>query len=60
MRYLPHTSEDIESMLKVAGRDSLNDLFDCIPESLKTKEGLDIPESLSEWELNAHMEDLAS
>jgi len=60
MRYLPHTREDIESMLEVTGLDSLDDLFNSIPDDLKTKEGIDIPESLSEWELNAHMEELAS
>ncbi|MBT4200770.1 aminomethyl-transferring glycine dehydrogenase subunit GcvPA [Desulfobacula sp.] len=60
MRYLPHTKEDIESMLKVAGQSCLDDLFNCIPDDLKTKDSLDIPESLSEWELNAHMEELAS
>ncbi len=60
MRYLPHTKEDIESMLKVAGQSSLNDLFNCIPDDLKIKDPLDIPESLSEWELNTHMEELAS
>ena len=60
MRYLPHTKEDIESMLKVAGQSCLDDLFNCIPDDLKTKDSLDIPESLSEWELNAHMEGLAS
>ena len=60
MRYLPHTNEDIESMLKVAGVSSLDDLFNSIPDHLKIKKGIDIPESLSEWELNAHMEDLAS
>jgi glycine dehydrogenase subunit 1 len=60
MRYLPHTTEDIESMLKITGQSCLDDLFDCIPDDLKTKEGIDIPESLSEWELNTHMEALAS
>lgn len=60
MRYLPHTKEDIESMLKVSGHSSLDNLFDSIPDDLKIKEGLDIPESLTEWELNAHMEELAS
>jgi len=60
MRYLPHTKEDIESMLTVAGESSLNDLFNCIPDNLKTKESIDIPKSMSEWELNAHMEELAS
>jgi len=60
MRYLPHTREDIESMLKVTGQKSLDDLFNCIPDDLKTTEGIDIPQSLSEWELNDHMEALAS
>lgn len=60
MRYLPHTQEDIESMLKVTGEKTLDDLFASIPDDLKTKESIDIPESLSEWELNAHMEMLAS
>ena len=60
MRYLPHTKEDIESMLKVTGEASLDDLFNCIPDDLKTKDSIDIPQSLSEWELNAHMEELAS
>ena len=60
MLYLPHTREDIESMLKVTGQKSLDDLFNCIPDDLKTTEGIDIPQSLSEWELNDHMEALAS
>jgi glycine dehydrogenase subunit 1 len=60
MRYLPHTKEDIESMLKVAGSSCLEELFNCIPDNLKTKNGIDIPESLTEWELNSHMEEIAS
>ena len=60
MRYLPHTKEDIESMLKVVGVSSIDDLFLSIPDDLKTKDGIDIPEGLSEWELNTHMEELAS
>jgi glycine dehydrogenase subunit 1 len=60
MRYLPHTSEDIQSMLQTAGLKSLDNLFDSIPEHLKTKDGMDLPDALSEWELNTHMEALAS
>ena len=60
MRYLPHTKEDIESMLKVTGHSNLDDLFDCISDDLKTTKSIDIPDSLSEWELNTHMEALAS
>ena len=60
MRYLPHTQEDLDSMLKVSGHKSLDELFASIPEQLKLKKDLDLPESLSEWELNSHMEDMAS
>ncbi|MEE4364778.1 MAG: aminomethyl-transferring glycine dehydrogenase subunit GcvPA [Desulfotignum sp.] len=60
MRYLPHTQEDIKEMLAVTGRASLDDLFDTIPDAVKTKTGLDLPDPLSEWDLNDHMEKLAS
>ena len=60
MRYLPHTQEDIDSMLAVSGHKSLDDLFSSIPAQLKTKIDLNLPESLSEWELNTHMEEMAS
>ncbi|MCG8634931.1 MAG: aminomethyl-transferring glycine dehydrogenase subunit GcvPA [Desulfobacterales bacterium] len=60
MRYLPHTQEDIDQMLAVSGHASLDDLFETIPDELKTKEGLNIPEAMSEWDLNAHMEEMAS
>jgi glycine dehydrogenase subunit 1 len=60
MRYLPHTKEDIESMLKVAGLSSLDELFDSIPDDLKTNDGINIPQGLSEWALDEHMEKLAS
>jgi len=59
MRYLPHTSEDIESMLDIIGHKTLDNLFDTIPENLRTKDGITLPDSLSEWDLNAHMEMLA-
>ena len=60
MRYLPHTREDIKEMLAVIGRTSLDDLFDTIPDSVKTKTGLNLPDPLNEWELNEHMEKMAS
>ena len=60
MRYLPHTKEDIEAMLAKTGHSSLDELFESIPEALKTKEAVNIPEALSEWELNSHMEELAA
>ncbi len=55
MRYLPHTQDDIDSMLKKIGKSSIDSIFDSIPDKLKTKEPLDLPEALTEWELDDHM-----
>ena len=52
MRYLPHTSEDITSMLQIVGVDHLDDLFRSIPEDCRCKDKLNLPEPVSEWELN--------
>lgn len=60
MRYLPHTQEDIQEMLAKAGKKSLDELFETIPDSLKTKGALDLPGPMSEWDLNTHMESMAS
>lgn len=59
MRYLPHTSEDIATMLERVGVDSLDDLFSVVPEVCRRRGPLNLPESLTEWELNDHMADLA-
>lgn len=60
MRYLPHTRQDIDQMLAVTGHTDLDQLFETIPDSAKTKTGLNLPEALSEWDLNNEMEELAS
>ncbi len=60
MRYLPHTSEDIASMLGAVGLKHLDDLFSTIPEDYRCKEVLNLPEPLTEWELNEHMTGLAN
>jgi glycine dehydrogenase subunit 1 len=59
MRYLPHTPEDIAAMLKAVGIDSLEGLFAHIPEDCRRREALNIPEPLTEWELNDHIDTLA-
>jgi len=59
MRYLPHTDEEISEMLKVAGADSLEDLFTQIPKECCRRLRLALPEAKTEWELNAHMDRLA-
>jgi glycine cleavage system P protein (glycine dehydrogenase) subunit 1 len=59
MRYLPHTPEDIGAMLEAVGIESLDGLFAHIPQDCRRKETLKIPEALTEWELNDHMDTLA-
>ena len=59
MRYLPHTQEDIRSMLDAIGVDGLDDLFASIPGDCRLKTPLDLPDPMSEWELNDHMDGLA-
>ena len=60
MRYLPHTQEDIDEMLKVVQAASLEDLFDTIPKDLCCRMPMDLPPAISEWELNDHMDTLAA
>ncbi len=59
MRYLPHTEQDIAEMLQVVGADSLDALFSTIPEACLRKNALNLPEPMTEWELNEHMAALA-
>jgi glycine dehydrogenase subunit 1 len=60
MRYLPHTPEDVAAMLQVVGADNLDDLFKSIPADCRRKDDLNLPEQLSEWDLNSHMSNLAA
>jgi hypothetical protein len=60
MRYLPHTQEDIQQMLQVVGATDLDALFSSIPDDCRRKEAMDLPEPLTEWELNGHMDCMAA
>ena len=60
MRYLPHTPEDIEEMMKVVGVSSLDALFETIPDECRCHCELNLPEALTEWELNDHIDTLSS
>jgi len=51
MRYLPHTPEEITSMLEAAGMASLEDLYPTVPEDCRREGEPDLPEPLTEWEL---------
>ncbi|SMO39049.1 aminomethyl-transferring glycine dehydrogenase subunit GcvPA [Melghirimyces algeriensis] len=58
-RYLPMTESDRREMLQVLGRDSVDQLFEDIPENLRFKGRLNIPEGMSEPVLTRHMKRLA-
>ncbi len=60
MRYLPHTPEDIDEMMKTVGVDSLDDLFKTIPADCRCDCEPNLPEALTEWELNDHIDTLCS
>ncbi len=51
MPYVPHTPEDIQAMLKVIGANSVDDLFSDLPENVRLKEKLDLPDGLCEEEV---------
>jgi len=55
MRYLPHTPEDIAAMLQVVGVESMAELFSMVPDECRRQDTPDLPEPLTEWELDAHM-----
>ena len=42
--YVPNTNEERQEMLKVCGYDSFDDMFSVIPDDLKLKEPLNLPE----------------
>lgn len=59
MPFIPHTGDDVKRMLSAIGADSIEALFDEIPEDLKCK-SFDISEGLSEMEVNSIMHQRAA
>ncbi|MBP8673284.1 MAG: glycine dehydrogenase, partial [Synergistales bacterium] len=59
MRYIPNTKEQRAQMLEALGLSSVEGLFSCIPEDVRFKGKLNLPEALSEMELVSHMQALA-
>ena len=53
MAYVPHTPEDIRAMLDVIGADSVDALFDHLPQAVRLDRPLDLPDGLSEEEVRA-------
>ena len=58
--YIPNTQQDVEKMLRVLGIDSVDRLFDDIPESLKLNRRLNLDAPLSETEVSKKIKMLAS
>jgi glycine dehydrogenase subunit 1 len=59
MRYAPHTGDEVAEMLKAIGLESLDQLFDQVPTTLRLGRALDIPEGISEMETLEAMRALA-
>jgi glycine dehydrogenase subunit 1 len=51
MRYLPHTQDEIATMLEAVGVKALDDLYPTVPEDCRREKNLDLPEPMTEWEL---------
>jgi glycine dehydrogenase subunit 1 len=56
---MPHTPEEISAMLSAVGAGDIDELFDHIPEACRRNAPLGLPEPLSEWELDRHMDGLS-
>lgn len=59
-KYFPHTPDDIQQMLAVAGVASLDDLYAEIPDELKLHRQLNIPSEKSEMEVRQIIETMAA
>ena len=55
MPFIPHTEEDINTMLASIGANTIDDLFDEIPAALKTGSLKRVPPGLSEMEVSRLM-----
>jgi glycine dehydrogenase subunit 1 len=57
--YIPHTPAERDEMLRVVGKNSLEDLFADIPEKFRFP-ALDLPEPVSEMEVEEQFRDLST
>lgn len=60
MPFIPHTPEDVSTMLSAIGAGSIEDLFDEIPPVLKTGKLKDVPDGLPEMAVTRLMQERAS
>lgn len=60
MPYLYNTADDQRAMLEAIGSDSVDDLFAAIPDELKLNRPLNLPEALSEMEMDQSLRAMAN
>lgn len=58
--FISSTGKQQEEMLRESGYDSFDAMFADVPDSVFLKNGIDIPEGLSEMEAGARMEEMAA
>ena len=58
--YIPNTGKEQLEMLKSMGYSSMDDLFAAIPDDMKLKDGLALPEGKSELEVSRIMKGIAA
>src|SRR5688500_6307407 len=59
MDFLPHTPEDDRAMLEAIGLESMDDLFEAVPASVRLGRDLEVGEALDELTLMRHLRDLS-
>ena len=57
--YIPHTDDEVESMLAFLGLSSIDELFDVVPEALRLQRGLELSAGVGEPDVLAAMEGYA-
>jgi len=60
MPFVPHTENDIKEMLEEIGADSIEALFDEIPQSIREKSHLDLADGLNECQMHREFADLCA
>ena len=58
--YIPHTDDEVASMLAFLGLGSVDELFAVVPEALRLQRGLELESGVGEADVLAHMEALAT
>lgn len=59
-KYFPHTEAELNEMLKVCGKSTLDELFDEIPEEIQFKRDYDLPSEMSEVDLRRFFTELGA